>query len=341
MRYIFKEWILINHKQSNTLGCTYEIFDKKHVSIMVPLASNSLTGESLTEHKWSIAKWADNIDDHITDGLSLESLAFDANYSPQNYRDVFLMYYGITPTAYIRKRRACLALNELQNADQSRTKSILRKYHFRSREQLDKVWKEEFGGVAQDIQKGQLDRLPNLVKFYDNNIDKIQVRITDLPKTYAALKSISQNTSSSLPADIVERILYWFNRDFKNKKDIDKYISKPEQKVFLWGNKADIGFGYPEYHYYVGSVLTESENDKYPDVRSGSFDIEAIPGGKYAEFQVPGENDQDSPREKFQLLTRMAFGGWINRNRWRVDFGRRTFVIWRGGKLYFYVPVMR
>ena len=341
MRYIFKEWILINHKQSNTLGCTYEIFDKEHVSIMVPLASNALTGESLTEHKWSIAKWADNIDDHITDGLSLESLAFDANYSPQNYRDVFLMYYGITPTAYIRKRRACLALNELQNADQSRTKSILRKYHFRSREQLDKVWKEEFGGVAQDIQKGQLDRLPNLVKFYDNNIDKIQVRITDLPRTYAALKSISQNTSSSLPADIVERILYWFNRDFKNKKDIDKYISKPEQKVFLWGNKADIGFGYPEYHYYVGSVLTESENDKYPDVRSVSFDIEAIPGGKYAEFQVPGKNDQDSPGEKFRLLTRMAFGGWINRNRWRVDFGRRTFVIWRGGKLYFYVPVMR
>ena len=169
----------------------------------------------------------------------------------------------------------------------------------------------------------------------------MQVRIVNLSRTYVALKSISQNKGSSLPTDIIGRILYWFNRDFKNKKDIDKYISKPEQKVFLWGNRADKGFGYPEYHYYVGSVLTESENDKYPDVRSGSFDIEAIPGGKYAEFQVPGKNDQDSPGEKFRLLTRMAFGGWINRNRWRVDFGRRTFVIWRGGKLYFYVPVMR
>ena len=341
MRYIFKEWIPINQKQTNTLGCTYEIFDKEHVSIMVPLASNAMTGDALTEHKWSIARWADNIDDHITDGLSLESLAFDANYSPQNYRDVFLMYYGITPTAYIKKRRACLALNELQNADPSRTKSILRKYHFRSRNQLDKVWKEKLGGVGQDIQKGQLGRLPNLVKFYDNNVDKMQVRIVNLSRTYVALKSISQNKGSSLPTDIIGRILYWFNRDFKDQKDIDEYISRPEQKVFLWGDKADEGFGYPEYRYYVGSVLTESKNDKYNDIQSGSFDIEVLPGGKYAEFQTHGKNDQDRPREKFQFLTRMAFGGWINRNRWRVDFGRRTFVIWHESKLYFYVPVMR
>ena len=57
-------------------------------------------------------------------------------------------------------------------------------------------------------------------------------------------------------------------------------------------------------------------------------------------FMTTARTDLEGMEEAFRLLTRCAFGGWINENRYRVDMSRRTFVRWQKGKFFFYVPLI-
>ena len=68
--------------------------------------------------------------------------------------------------------------------------------------------------------------------------------------------------------------------------------------------------------------------------------VEAVPGGCYAIFSTVDNLEAYWLEDAFGLLTRCAFGGWIKDNRWRVDFSRRTFVVWRDRRLHFFVPTV-
>ena len=138
-------------------------------------------------------------------------------------------------------------------------------------------------------------------------------------------------------------MLYWFNRDFPDFAAIKTLFSQPEEKVFIWGDQAVYEEDQRLYKYYVGTVLKEALTEKQAEEleqTSGAHE-EVIPGGRYAEFSVPEISEDELPDETVRLLTRCAFGGYINENRWRVDLKKRTFIAWRDRKPYFYVPVVR
>lgn len=115
-RYIFQEWIPMNRKSTNTMGYTFERFTSERVYLYLPIAYGMDYGSKLRKLVWGVEEWAFRIDELIGLDLSAEVLADLAGYSTKNYIDVFSMYYGITPSAYIRRRRLYLAEERLRQA---------------------------------------------------------------------------------------------------------------------------------------------------------------------------------------------------------------------------------
>ena len=114
-RFVLQEWVPMNCKTASTMGFTYERFTPQRVYLCLPIASGMDTGDGLNELRWGLADWAHHIDGLIARGIDLdvESLAQLEGYSEKNYSDVFSMYYGLTPLAYVRRRRLYLANAEL------------------------------------------------------------------------------------------------------------------------------------------------------------------------------------------------------------------------------------
>ena len=308
-RYVFKEWVPVNGKVTNTIGYTYEKFTKNRIYLYVPIAIGMGGTEEIKPKKWGIPAWARYIDEHINEQLSLESLAIIAGYSPQNYRDVFTMYYGITPTEYIRRRRLSLNSKATSNGDDS---------------------------ITDD------EQLYNIEEYYEKNNAKVKLTTTILSDSMLLLHSIEETEGEELPVDLIGRVLYWFHRDF-NDFAIVKDLIESDAKVSIWGDKAVYENGHSIYKYYVGSFLKHDLNSADIDrikKETGAM-LEELSGGRYAVFQTFDRQDEDRPELAYHLLTLTAFGGWINENRWRTDLNRRTFVIWKGHKLYFYVPIVR
>lgn len=120
-RFVFQEWIPMNGKVANTMGFTFERFTPSRVYLYLPIVSGMDNGEKLRETRWGLASWARHIDELIGNGidLSTEALASLEGYSEQNYIDVFSMYYGLTPLAYVRRRRLYLAGEEIRAANRA------------------------------------------------------------------------------------------------------------------------------------------------------------------------------------------------------------------------------
>ncbi|MBR3147123.1 MAG: helix-turn-helix domain-containing protein [Eubacterium sp.] len=339
-RYIFKEWVPINRKVTNTMGFTYETFDSDRVSIYLPLSEGMGIDDAMKPQRWSIQAWSDYIDENITENLTLDSLAQVSGYSTENYRDVFSMYYGMTPSEYITKRRLLLAYSEMAaGAGQTET---LSKYRFSSVPFYEKTFRSYFG-KAPDEYAPEDTMLTDLMEYYEVNKKRVHVSYHNEPEMHVLTHSIEESEDRSVPNDIVGRMLYWFNRDFPDFAAIKTLFSQPEEKVFIWGDQAVYEEDQRLYKYYVGTVLKEAlteEQAEELEQMSGAHE-EVIPGGRYAEFSVPEISEDELPDETVRLLTRCAFGGYINENRWRVDLKKRTFIAWRDRKPYFYVPVVR
>ncbi len=339
-RYVIKEWVPLNRKIPNKLRCTYEVFTPERIYMYLPLQAGFLTTEKLLPHKWSIPAWARYIDDHITEKLSLESLAFKANYSTHNYRDIFCMYYGVTPSVYIRRRRITLAASEIEKAhSHQEMRDILKKYRFANYMMLEKASREEFGRNLSELIFD--DPAGDLITSYESNKDNVHCSFGVYEGKTILAHSVEEIEKEAIPDETVERIVYWFRRDFQDLKGLKKYLAYPKEKVFIWGNDPVIHGIQRVYPYYIGSVVKKKikEDDMTGLKENASLHLEHTEPGRYAVFSVYGDTD-DSPADTFRFLTRVAFGGWINEHRWRLDLTRRTFVLWKKGKLFFFVPLV-
>ena len=87
----------------------------------------------------------------------------------------------------------------------------------------------------------------------------------------------------------------------------------------------------------MGSVI-EQDSDKVYAMPKDS--VVHVNGGKYAVLESRAECDKDNLKDRYQILYRLAFAGWLWENWVRIDFDRLSFVEYEKGKLYFYVPVM-
>ena len=104
-RYVFQEWIPMNRKATNTMGYTYERFTSERVYLYLPVVYGMDYGSELRKLPWGVEEWASHIDELIDVDLNADVLADLEGYSTKNYIDVFSMYYGLTPSVYVRRRR--------------------------------------------------------------------------------------------------------------------------------------------------------------------------------------------------------------------------------------------
>ena len=235
-RYVLREWVPENRKVPNRLRCTYELFTEDRVYMYLPLQSGFRVTDVLVPHQWGISNWTRYIDEHITDKLSLESLSFRENYSTQNYKDLFSMYYGITPTAYIRRRRIVLAMSELEHADNGKEqRAILRKYHFTNRETMDRLSVEEFGMSAEEVSKA-FDAVENDSGAKKREADSIRCVMKALPERAALVRSVDKIEAGAIPTETVERIMYWLRNEFPDFFPVKTLFVSPEEKIFIWGD---------------------------------------------------------------------------------------------------------
>lgn len=338
-RYIFKEWVVMNGKVTDTMGYTYQLFTKEKVYFYLPLSSGMYIDEVLHLHDWGIGEWANYIDENITSDLTTESLARLSGYSPQNYRDVFEMYYGITPAEYVKKRRTYLAYTEMEaGADE---KITLEKYRFSSRNIYEKA-AGELATTGNDIKNKDEFDFKNLMQYYKANKSRVKMGFCHQKRMNILMHSIEESNDAEVPNDITERMIYWFRHEFNDFVPVKNHFKQPYEKVFVWGEEALLEEDQKTYKYYVGSVIDGNQTTKEIDElrESTSARIEIIEGGRYAVFSTFDSTDERSPSESLHLLMVCAFGGYIHENRWRIDMKRRTFIIWRNRKLYFYVPVI-
>lgn len=317
-RYVFKEWVPINHKVTNVMGFTYERFTSDRIYLYLPLTIGMGGTDRLRRREWLISGWTAYIDEHIHENLTLESLARIAGYSTTNYHDVFVMYYGISPTEYIRKRRQYL----------------------NSR------------GHGSENKETVLD----LQEYYDTNRNRVRMMIRTVKDREAVLHhirlqpepedtSFSGSRESAGIMNMTELIIYWFRNTFDDFRPMSPFLSgigKKQSKIFVWDTEATYENGEMGYRYSVGALLKYRYEKELLHQYLSQTDIrrDQIDGGKYAIFMTLNASDEDDPKEAFHMLTRCAFGGWIHENRHRCDLSRRTFVIWRDHKLFFYVPLI-
>ena len=339
-RFISREWIPMNRKTRDTMSCSYRTFDKDKVCEYVPLSSGMDIDDVLRTKEWSIQSWSDYIDQNITKDLTLQALAQAAHYSPHNYRDIFSMYYGMSPTEYISRRRLILTREELSSHNDEA--AVLSKYRYASKEQYEHEYAATFGSAAGG-QSSEGALLTDLMGYYKTNKERIKISYVTEESRMLLMHSIVESEDSTIPDDLVGRMVYWFNNKFRDFNPVKDLFDVPEEKAFVWGDEAEYVDGQQLYRYYLGTALKPGITETKEQIlsRTDNAHLETIAGGRYAVFHTADMEDTRMTEDTVRLLTRCAFGGYVTENRWRIDFSRRTFIIWREQKLYFYVPIVR
>lgn len=85
-----------------------------------------------------------HLESHLTAPTSIEAAAAQVGYSRYHFSRLFLTVTGITPVAYLRKRRLTEAARELATSSK-RILDIALDYQFQSQEAFTRSFKQEFG----------------------------------------------------------------------------------------------------------------------------------------------------------------------------------------------------
>ena len=358
-QYIFHEWIPMNRKITDNKSCTFIRYDKDKVALYVPIFRGMYGQETIAEVDWKVAGWCRYIDEHITENLTVSSLAEKWSYSEPNFRMIFDMYYGIRPEEYIRKKRLYLAASSL-HAGMS-AEEVVVKYHFANAGDFESQFLKEFGAHMKDFKSLDVEPV-DLIEYYQHYKKSVHIKFRNLLPQKAAVKLLdrreeivreadtgkkasgkeAERKNSTVQGRIVSKediprtAAFWFTHDFDCLKGTEYEIDDRERpsRIFVWKDEPVIEDGEAFYDYYLGPVVR-----KEAGVPKGMEEI-TIPGGNYAVFRTGNPTDKDDLTETYRMLTRVAFGGWIDECRFRVDYTRPTFVNYKRQKLFFYVPII-
>lgn len=344
VRYVMKDWVWINKKSPDRMYYTYEVFDKAYTYLYLPLQEDTISSGLLSYMKeLNIDNWISYIDSRIEDDISVQEIAAHFHYSETHFRRVFKLYFEMAPQAYIRKRRLYLAAAELSMAKGNKKReSIAEKYYFHTSEYFNRLFIKEFHMKPEDYRNVRI-RAINLAEYYTAQKDSVSVKFRYIDGDeivgfilVTKAKEIWKDTREEKgdekqeDFDIPELVTYWMTHDPDDIRgtEIEQPAGK-ENKIAIWYyDKDSMG-----YEYLVGYPV-----DNGFDIPAGYRRI-VIDKGKYAVFESLQKSDRDNLIDTYRMLMRCSFYGWIKENRYRVDFGRPTFVRFAEDKLYFYIPI--
>lgn len=333
-RYIFKEWKVLNHKLIDTMGFTYVKLDKERGYIYVPMLQGMYGHRRISTIGHSIDTWTTYIDEHIQENLAIKGIAERMNYSEKSFREVFQMYYNMSPTTYILRRRLYLAAGKIQESP-GNAEEILSEYSFKSKEVFEELFCQEFGVSSEKSSQVKFE-VVDLAQYHLEYKADLDVTFQIVPKFKMLGKSIKEKQQGDTDTiDIPGLAAYWFQQEF-DCLEHTRYVcyeQEKKNKVALWDEICGKTAKDTRYEYVLGPIVEEI---KEIPIGMKAFDVG---GGKYAIFKTRSESDIERLAEIFRMMTRCVFYGWIKENRERLDIERITFVQYRNKKLYFYVPI--
>lgn len=217
---------------------------------------------SYIEH---IRRALDYIEENLTQELKLPDLARAAGYSQYHFLRIFREVTGLTPADYIRKRRICEIVREMELTKRPMS-DIAFDYDFSSKENFTRAFKAEHGILPSEHKAAR-----NSLKLYER--PALEARPLAIEPAIVTLKPFSV---VAYPSDEAAPPNFW------NKYNAKKWSLKltggivcEDYGVGLWSAQAQ------RLDYFCGVRREHAKGDT-----RGTVSLR-IPGGTYAVFETP------------------------------------------------------
>ncbi len=328
VRYVLKEWRIVNDKKEDKMGWFYQKFDGERFYVYLPLLEDDI--ENLPYTNYGTETWISYIDEHILEDLKVKDIADAVHYSVKNFNNIFRLYYIMSPAEYILKRRLYMAAQEVRKgASEEETAA---KYRFRSAAKFRELFQRKYGVTLEESEQIKLETV-NLPQYYEEYKNTLRIAIREMGEQMMIGKGIQTREDSLNVPGYVD---FWFRNDFESIQQTSYACPEPgmEDKGAIWDETLNETTGKKEYHYVVGPFIENT--DEIP----ADMKLYTIPGGIYAIFTTKDQSDESDIAEKYRMMTRCVFWGWVHENKVRMDWERDTFVRYCKKKLYFYVPLI-
>ena len=323
--YVHGPWMKKNRDWVDECGYIFEVYEKDQVYLFLPLFSEKKKKEP-EDKVYGVDTWTKYIDEHIMENIPIPELAKMFHYSVQHFRHVFRLYYDMSVSDYIRKRKLQMAAEELRQGH--KLIEVALKYGFKTPAGFTRAFENEFNVTPGAYSKGTFE-VVDLTQYYNEYKDRLKVSIVNIKE----LKMIGHTILDSRgeDVDIPAQIYYWMDKDFPCLANTRFSCNRQrrEDKIAMWYHKPE----YINIEYIMGPVV-----DDFREVPDDMIPV-TIDGGKYAIFETDRQSDKENVSDTIRMYSRCVFFGWVKEHRERVDLMRFTFERYIDNKIYMYVPI--
>ncbi len=230
------------------------------------------------------------IEAHLPEPLSLEILAHACGYSPFHFQRLFQAEVGLTPAAYVRKRRISEVVRSLDKGEGNIAELAFR-WGFNSKENFTRAFRKEHGILPTEYRHAE----NSLVLYGPFVPDLPALALTGEPMDCGEISLAAYPSPCDVPSDFWNR--YNVNRlsaRLSGGADVEDY------GVCLWNPTAN------RLDYWIGIRAEFAKGDLADTVRL------TIPAGLYIRFVTP-------PVEQFAFIatvhrTWAAIPDWLTRH---------------------------
>lgn len=323
--YVYLSWIPENERKVDQQGYHYECIEGSRVCYFLALLEEEKVDPS--DKIYGVETWTEYINENIYGNLTTTSLAKKFGYSPTHFKRVFRMYYQMTVSDYIRKKRMDIIINEIRNGMDYLEAAVL--FGYKTYTGFSKAFKKEFHMSPAVFGKGSFEVI-DLADYYENNKNILHVSIVELNPINMFGHTVFPSKGSEV--DIPAQINYWLGKDFPCLHNTRFSCNREyrEDKIALWYQEPETG----DIEYILGPVVESFEDDIPEEMIKVTLE-----GGKYAIFETDKMSDENDVAETLRMYARCVFFGWVKEYRNRVDLSRITFERYVNQKIYMYVPV--
>ena len=352
-RYAMKEWRVVNAKEANRQGYTYEVFDRERLYLYLPLL-----GDFGDNDHWTLSMQAslfrEYIDRHITEELKISQYAGRTHYTERWLRDSFKSLYGMPPGRYMDAMRAKLAAGEIRDHEADKQK-VLEKYHYTSMSVFARQFIKHYGVSYKEFREPEID-LPDRIPLYPGSKEQIRVSEVSLPAMRTALHPLTKYPEYTEVSDYPGLVTFWFTHDWSWEDQGYNLKSTGEiDRIFLYDIHLFEKKKLERLQYPIGMVMEEmipnlTEEKKavregedaptqiYEEIPEG-YQERILKGGRYICFEPENSCGSGNLLELYQQMESGIFLKWFYENQLIISTTREKIIRYKNGRLCFYLPL--
>lgn len=278
----------------------------------------------------------DYIEDHLKEGLTVETLAGIAGFSPYHYYRVFHAYIGKSVMEYVRCRRLAHAVVEL--AQGKRILDIAVEYGFETHNGFGKAFRKVYGCSPEQYRIHGAARLPakiDLLLLAQYNLEGaivMEPQIVTKPAFKVAGYELKTTTRDNL--NNKEIPAFWASMTAE-------HFDTLHNKLHVVNNQVELGLCFPidqvsgDFSYVVAVEVND-----FDDVPANMFTAE-VPEAVYAIFTTPANDGQKDISPAIQGTWQYIHETWFPNSGYEFAEGKVDFEFYGGGKVKIYIPIIK